>query len=147
LTAFWAGDVSGLQPFGSWVVGYLGLRPRLVWGAPLALDGVGCELVTYGLQGFGMRTKKYDAAEFLTDDETISAYLTEALESDDPRYIAKALGAVARARGGIAQLARDTGIAREALYRALSETGNPELGTVLKVVHALGVRLSATLVA
>jgi len=94
-----------------------------------------------------MRTKKYDAAEFLTDDETISAYLTEALESDDPRYIAKALGAVARARGGIAQLARDTGIAREALYRALSETGNPELGTVLKVVHALGVRLSATLVA
>ena len=81
----------------------------------------------------GIRTKAYDAAEFLTDDETISAYLTEALESDDPRYIAKALGAVARARGGIAQLAR--------------ETGNPELGTVLKVVHALGVRLSATLVA
>jgi probable addiction module antidote protein len=94
-----------------------------------------------------MRTKTYDAAEFLTDDETTSAYLTEALESDDPRYIAKALGAVARAKGGIAQLARDTGIAREALYRALSETGNPELGTVLKVVHALGVRLSATLVA
>jgi len=94
-----------------------------------------------------VRTKTYDAAEFLTDDETISAYLTDALESDDPRYIAKALGAVARARGGIAQLARDTGIAREALYRALSETGNPELGTVLKVVHALGVRLSATLVA
>lgn len=94
-----------------------------------------------------MRTKIYDAAEFLTDDETISAYLTEALESNDPRYIAKALGAVARAKGGIAQLARDTGIAREALYRALSETGNPELGTVLKVAHALGVRLSATLVA
>ena len=94
-----------------------------------------------------MRTKTYDGAEFLTDDETISAYLTEALKSDDPRYIAKALGAVARAKGGIAQLARDTGIAREALYRALSETGNPELGTVLKVVHALGVRLSATLVA
>ena len=94
-----------------------------------------------------VRTRTYDAAEFLTDDGTISAYLTEALESDDPRYIAKALGAVARARGGIAQLARDTGIAREALYRALSETGNPELGTVLKVIHALGVRLSATLVA
>ncbi|GGA63162.1 hypothetical protein GCM10011507_13490 [Edaphobacter acidisoli] len=94
-----------------------------------------------------VRTKKYDAAEFLTDDETISAYLTEALESDDPRYIAKALGAVARAKGGIAQLARDTGIAREALYRALSDAGNPELGTVLKVAHALGVRLSATLVA
>ena len=89
----------------------------------------------------------YDAADFLSDEETISAYLTEALESDDPRSIAKALGAVARARGGMAQLAQDTGIAREALYRALSNAGNPELGTALKVLHALGVRLSASLVA
>ena len=87
----------------------------------------------------------YDSAEFLTDEETISAYLTEALESDDPRIIAKSLGAVARARGGMAQLARETGIAREALYRALSENGNPELGTVLKVMHALGVRLTASI--
>ena len=94
-----------------------------------------------------LETMPYDAAEFLTDEETISAYLTEALESDDPRYIAKALGAVARARGGMAQLARDTGIAREALYRALSDAGNPELGTALKVMHALGVRLSASVVA
>jgi probable addiction module antidote protein len=93
----------------------------------------------------GIKTAPYDAADFLTDEETISAYLTEALESDDPRSIAKALGAVARARGGIAQLARDTGIAREALYRALSDAGNPELGTALKVMHALGVRLSASL--
>jgi probable addiction module antidote protein len=89
----------------------------------------------------------YDTADYLTDDESISEYLTAALESEDPRIIAKALGTVARARGGISQLARDTGIAREALYRALSESGNPELGTVLKVMHALGVRLSATLVA
>lgn len=94
-----------------------------------------------------LKTKPYDPAEFLTDDETISAYLTEALESDDPRHIAKALGAVARARGGIAQLARETSIAREALYRALSDTGNPELGTALKVMHALGVRLTARLIA
>jgi probable addiction module antidote protein len=93
----------------------------------------------------GIKTAPYDAAEFLTDEETISAYLTEALKSDNPRSIAKALGAVARARGGIAQLARDTGIAREALYRALSDAGNPELGTALKVMHALGVRLSASL--
>ncbi len=92
-----------------------------------------------------IKTKPYDAAEFLTDDETIAAYLTEALEADDPRCIAKALGAVARARGGMAQLARETGISREALYRALSETGNPELGTALKVMHALGVRLTASL--
>ncbi len=92
-------------------------------------------------------TEPHDPADFLTDSETISAYLTEALESDDPRHLAKALGAVARSRGGITQLARDTGIAREALYRALSDTGNPEFGTVLRVMHALGVRLSASLVA
>lgn len=92
-----------------------------------------------------LKTSPYDAADFLTDDETIAAYLTEALASDDPRIIAKALGAVARARGGMSQLASETGIAREALYRALSETGNPELGTALKVMHALGVRLTASL--
>jgi probable addiction module antidote protein len=95
----------------------------------------------------GIKTKPYDAAEFMTDPETIAAYLTEALESDDPRYIAKALGAVARARGGMAQLARETGITRESLYRALSENGNPELGTTLKVMRALGVRLTASLTA
>lgn len=94
-----------------------------------------------------LHTEPFDVADYLTDEETISAYLTEVLESDDPRYIAKALGAVARARGGMTQLAKDTGISREALYRALSETGNPELGTVLKVMHALGVRLSASLAA
>ncbi|HEV2322580.1 MAG TPA: addiction module antidote protein [Terracidiphilus sp.] len=92
-----------------------------------------------------LKIKPYDAAEFLIDDETVSAYLTEALESDDPRCITKALGTVARARGGMAQLARETGIARETLYRALSDTGNPELGTALKVMHALGVRLTARL--
>lgn len=94
-----------------------------------------------------IKTMPYDAAEFLTDPEVIAAYLTEALKSDDPRAIAKALGAVARARGGMAQLARETGIARESLYRALSEAGNPELGTALKVMHALGVRLTASLTA
>jgi probable addiction module antidote protein len=94
-----------------------------------------------------LKTKPFDVAEFLTDDETIAAYLTEALESGEPRYIAKALGAVARARGGMTELARSTGISREALYRALSEDGNPELGTALKVMHALGVKLSASMVA
>jgi probable addiction module antidote protein len=89
----------------------------------------------------------YDPAEFLTDDESIVGYLTLALESENPQVIAKALGAVARARGGIAELARKTGLTREALYRSLSENGNPELGTVLKVMHAFGMRLSASLVA
>jgi probable addiction module antidote protein len=94
-----------------------------------------------------VKTYPYDPAEFLNDDETIAGYLTLALESEDPRAIAKALGAVARARGGIAELARQTGITREALYRALSDSGNPELGTVLKVMRALGVRLTASMVA
>ncbi len=94
-----------------------------------------------------VKTRVYDPADFLTDDETIAGYLTLALDSEDPRIIAKALGAVARARGGIAELARQTGITREALYRALSDSGNPELGTVLKVMRALGVRLTATMVA
>lgn len=90
-----------------------------------------------------IKTGPYDPADFLSDNETIVAYLTEALDSGDPRAIAKALGAVARARGGMAKLSRETGIAREALYRALSETGNPELGTALKVMRALGLRLIA----
>jgi probable addiction module antidote protein len=94
-----------------------------------------------------IETIPWDAADYLTDDETIAAYLTEALESNEPRYIAKALGAVARARGGMTELAKKTGISREALYRALSEDGNPELGTALKVMHALGVKLSASMVA
>jgi probable addiction module antidote protein len=94
-----------------------------------------------------LKTMPFDAAEYLTDGETIAAFLTEALESNDPSEIAQALGIVAKARGGIAQLARETGITREALYRALSDSGNPELGTVLKVMRALGVRLTATMVA
>ena len=94
-----------------------------------------------------LKTTVFDAADYLADPETISKFLTEALEDDDPRVIAEALGAVARARGGIAQLAKETGLSREALYRSLSDTGNPELGTILKVIHALGLKLSASLVA
>jgi probable addiction module antidote protein len=95
----------------------------------------------------GLKTAPYDTADYLNDDETVVYYLTDALETYDARVIAKALGTVARARGGISQLARETGISREALHRALSDTGNPELGTVLKVMRALGVGLAATLVA
>jgi len=92
-------------------------------------------------------TEPYDVADYLTDEESIAAYLTEVLESNDPRFIAKALGAVARAKGGMTQLAKDTGISREALYRALGENGNPEFGTILKALRALGVKLSASIAA
>ena len=89
----------------------------------------------------------YDSADLLIDEETISGYLSAALESGGVRIIAKALGAVARARGGVERLARDTGISSEALTRALEETGNPDFAVVLKIMSALGVRLSATMVA
>ena len=90
-----------------------------------------------------LRTQPYDVADYLDSPEMISAYLTEELESEEPFYIAKALAAVARARGGMAQLAQETGIPEEELTAALS-TGNPDLGTILKVLHAFGMKLSAS---
>ena len=85
--------------------------------------------------------RRFDAAEYLHGEADISAYLEAVLAEDDPRLLAAALGDVARARG-MTQLARETGLSREALYRALSTDGNPELVTVTKVLRALGLRLS-----
>ena len=87
------------------------------------------------------RTEPFDAAEHLDDEETIAAYVEEALATGDPAFVAHALGVVARRRG-MAQIARDAGLSRESLYKALSANGNPELGTVLRVMHALGLRLT-----
>ncbi len=89
------------------------------------------------------KTKPFDPAEYLDDSEAIAAYMTEALESGDPAFVADALGVVARARG-MTEVAREAGVSRESLYRALSADGNPEFATVLRVVHALGLRLSVT---
>jgi probable addiction module antidote protein len=86
----------------------------------------------------------YDAAEFLETDEDIVAYLNTALEADDPALLSAALGDVARARG-MTQLARETGITRDGLYKALSPTGNPSFATIQKVVKALGYRLDVAL--
>lgn len=86
----------------------------------------------------------YDAAEFLETDEEIVAYLNAALEDGDPALVSAALGDIARARG-MSQLARDTGITRDGLYKALSPTGNPSFSTVQKVVNALGYRLGVAL--
>jgi probable addiction module antidote protein len=87
---------------------------------------------------------KYDTAEHLKTDADMAAYLDACLEEagDDPAYIAHALGIIARAKG-MTQLARDTGLARENLYKALSSDGNPEFGTILKVIKALGLKLHA----
>jgi probable addiction module antidote protein len=86
----------------------------------------------------------YDAAEFLETDEDIVAYLNAALEAGDPALLSAALGDVARARG-MTQLARETGITRDGLYKALSPTGNPSFATIQKVVKALGYRLDVAL--
>jgi probable addiction module antidote protein len=86
---------------------------------------------------------RYDVVDYLKSDEDMAAYLDACIEEagDDAAYIAAALGDIARARG-MAQLAKDTGISREGLYKALSSDGNPSLATVLKVVKALGLKLT-----
>ncbi len=91
---------------------------------------------------------RWDAADYLETAEDMALYLDACLEEDpgDGSLIRAALNDIARARG-MTQLARDTGITREGLYRALSSSGNPELSTVLKVIHALGIKLHATPVA
>ena len=89
-----------------------------------------------------VKTKPFDAADFLETEEDIVAYLTEAFASGDAAIVAQALGTVARARG-MSRIARDTGLSRESLYRALSADGNPELATVLRIIDALGLRLTA----
>jgi probable addiction module antidote protein len=86
---------------------------------------------------------KYDTADYLKTEEDISAYLEAVMEEggDDPAYIAHALGVIARARN-ISKLARDAGLSREGLYKAISGTGNPSFATVLKIAKALGLRLT-----
>ena len=91
-----------------------------------------------------IKLRKWDSAEHLNTDEDIALYLDACLEEagDDPAFIAKALGNIARARG-MSQLARETGLGRESLYKALSGEGNPSFATILKVIRALGVKLHA----
>ncbi len=86
---------------------------------------------------------RYDIAEYLKTDEDVAAYFDAVLEENDPQLTVQALGVIARAKG-MSQIARDTGLARESLYRALSTDGNPEFATVLKVVRALGLQLHAS---
>ena len=85
-------------------------------------------------------THPWDVTRYLDSDEAIATYLDAVLQEDDPALLAAALGDVARAKG-MTQIARETGLGRESLYKALSLEGNPELGTVLKVVRSLGLKL------
>lgn len=84
----------------------------------------------------------FDAARYLTDEEAIAEYMTAVLETDDPDLLLLALGDVARARG-MAQVAKDSGLGRESLYKALAPGAKPRFDTIVKVARALGVRLTA----
>jgi probable addiction module antidote protein len=85
----------------------------------------------------------YDSADYLRDEDDITAYLQAVMaeDSEDPAYLARALGVVARARN-MSQLARDTGLTREGVRKALAPGGNPSYATVAKVAKALGFRLT-----
>jgi probable addiction module antidote protein len=100
--------------------------------------------VTTAVMAVKTKTTPYDVAEHLRTPEEMAAYLDAWLEEapDDVAGIAKALGNIARAKG-MTQVAKDAGLSRESLYRALSAEGNPTFATVLKVAKALGLKLHA----
>lgn len=85
----------------------------------------------------------FDAADYLDDEETIAEYISAALEDSNPDVFLAAVPDVARARG-MAQLAKDAGLGRESLYKALTPGAKPRYDTMLKLLHALGVKLSAS---
>jgi probable addiction module antidote protein len=84
----------------------------------------------------------FDAARYLDSDEAIAEYMSVVLEANDPDLLLLALGDVARAKG-MAQVAKDAGLSRESLYKALAPGAKPRFETVMKVVRALGVKFSA----
>jgi probable addiction module antidote protein len=93
-----------------------------------------------------VKSEAFDAARYLTSPESQTELLNDALASGDAGYIANTLGVIARARG-MTNVARQAGVTREALYKALSETGDPRLTTLLGVARALGVTLTARVAA
>ncbi|MFB8797003.1 MAG: addiction module antidote protein [Microcoleus sp.] len=88
-------------------------------------------------------TYLWDAAKHLETKEDMAAYLEAALEDGDPNLVVAALGDIARSKG-MTNIARETGLGRESLYKSLSLEGNPEFATVLRVIQSLGIRLRAT---
>ncbi len=89
-----------------------------------------------------VKVSRFDAAELLKTPEDCAWFLTDALETKDPGQIAHALGTLARAKG-MREVAKKTGLSREGLYKILSDKGNPEIATILRVLQVLGVELVA----
>lgn len=87
-----------------------------------------------------LETREFDIQNYLKTPEQRAAYIEAALEENDPAFLAKALGDVARAQG-MTQVAKEAGVTREALYRALSEKGDPRLSTFMGVLHSLGLKM------
>lgn len=88
------------------------------------------------------KTTRFDAADYLDSEERQVAYISAALETGDADFVRDALGIVARARG-MGEIAKEAGLNRESLYKALGETGNPEFSTIMRVLRAMGLTLSA----
>ena len=93
-----------------------------------------------------IQTYPWDAADHIETKEDMAAYLEAALEDGDPALVVAALGDIARSKG-MTHIARETGLGRESLYKALSIEGNPEFATVLKVLQTLGLRLQVVPIA
>jgi len=90
-----------------------------------------------------LKMRPFDAAHYLNNEEEMAAYLDVVLEDNDPALLAVALGDIARARG-MTELARKTGLSRESLYKSLSGERVPSTETLLKVIHALGFKLTVS---
>lgn len=88
-----------------------------------------------------LKTNRWDVTEHLEDEDDIAEYLNAVIELDDPALLQAAIGDVAKARG-MTKIAKDAGLGRESLYKSLSAQGNPSFATMLKVLHALGTRIS-----
>ncbi len=106
--------------------------------SPLAPDNAHLDL-----DAIRVRTKLWDPAEHIASADDVAAYLEAALEEGDPDLFRAVLGDIARS-AGMTDMARRTGLSRQSLYKALSDAGNPEFTTVLKVVRALGLRFTIT---
>jgi probable addiction module antidote protein len=92
------------------------------------------------------KTTRFDAADYLDSEQRQVAYITAALETGDADFVRDALGLVARVRG-MSEIAKHAGLNRESLYKALGDSGNPEFSTVMRVLRAMGLTLSARAVA
>ena len=88
------------------------------------------------------KTVKYNTSDYLNSPEEVAAYIEAVLEEDDPALLLMALRNVAESQGGVAMMAKQSGLSRESLYRTLSKNGNPKISTLISIMKVLGLHLS-----